>query len=168
MLTTIATTLLSVALTLPAGTDIAQWGVTVDELKANLSINQAVPDENGYAYGDHGEVDADVYVYHPDKGGRVELYFFEKKLYKTYTIFGHTQDPETTYEQLVKEMTNNYGTPTRMFKEDKFGMKIIHNQWDDNKTLIDLRFGAGYVYEVRIDKFSAERKKQIIDHRQAI
>lgn len=168
MLNTIATILLSVALTLPAGNDIAQWGVTVEELQANIPLDQAVPDENGYAYGDHEEVDADVYVYRPDKGGRVELYFFEKKLYKTYTIFGHTQTPESTYEALVKEMTDKYGTPAKMFEEVKFGIKIIHNQWNDDKTLIDLRFGAGYVYEVRIDKTAAERKKQLIDRRQAI
>ncbi len=155
------------AAALPQGYETAKWGMTLSEIRKTTAVVEAKP-ENGYSYGDHTEVDPDVYVQTTPDNKRIEYYFFEKRLYKVYVIYDPGKSDMNFYQSMHKKISNQFGPHVKAFDERVFGMPIKHILWEDDETSVDLRYGAGFVYEVRVDKATAARKARQVDLRNAI
>jgi hypothetical protein len=142
---------------LPDGYDQARWGISVAQLKAQVEVDRAeMTDEFGYA--DHLEADPDVYYRMTPKHERIEYYFYEGHLYKVFVIYDRILYHTRFYEDLVEEMTNSFGPPLKTYQEDFFGLTVQHTRWEDAAAILDLRKGAGFIYQVRIDKAADQRK----------
>lgn len=153
--------------TLPNGYDRAAWGITVAELKKQVEVERAeLTDEFGYA--EHQEEDPDVYFRLTPKHQRIEYYFYQGRLYKVFVIYDRVLYHTRFYEDLVGEMKTSFGDPQNIYRENLFGLPIQHTQWEDAVSILDLRKGAGFIYQVRIDKAAnrdkakAQRKKKSI------
>jgi hypothetical protein len=151
--------LVSVALELPDGYRDAQWGMTVEQLKAQVEVFRASLGSE-YNYADHTEQDPNVYVRTTKENSRIEYYFYKNHLYKVFIVADRSRASPALYEQLVKQTIKQHGKPKANFEEDVFGIKVQHNAWEDNKTILDVRFGAGFVYQVLIHKPAAKQKAQ--------
>ncbi|MBI3596988.1 MAG: hypothetical protein HY203_07550 [Nitrospirae bacterium] len=142
---------------LPNGYDRAGWGITVAELQKQVEIERAeMTDEFGYA--EHLEEDPDVYFRMTPKHERVEYYFYQGRLYKVFIIYDRVYFHTRFYEDLVEEIKKSFGEPHEIYQEDFFGLPIRHTRWEDATSILDLRKGAGFIYQVRIDK-AANRNK---------
>lgn len=142
---------------LPEGYEQARWGISVAELKSQVEVNRAeMTDEFGYA--DHQEADPDVYYRTTSQHKRIEYYFYEGRLYKVYVIYDRIFYHTRFYEDLVEEIKKSFGPPLKAYQEDFFGLTIQHTRWEDAAAILDLRKGAGFIYQVRIDR-AADRKK---------
>jgi len=152
---------------LPKGYERAVWGITVPDLQKQVEIERAeMTDEFGYA--EHLEEDPDVYFRMTSKHERVEYYFYLGHLYKVFIIYDRIYFHTRFYEDLVEEMKQSFGEPLEIYQEDFFGLPIQHTRWEDATSLLDLRKGAGFIYQVRIDtaanrnKAKAQTKKKSI------
>lgn len=142
---------------LPDGYDQARWGISVARLKAQVEVERAgMTDEFGYA--DHLEADPDVYYRMTSQHERIEYYFYEGRLYKVFVIYDRILFHTRFYEDLVEEMKKRFGPPLNVYQEDFFGLMIQHARWEDAAAVLDLRKGAGFIYQVRIDR-AADQKK---------
>jgi hypothetical protein len=142
---------------LPHGYDRADWGITVAELQKQVEIERAgMTDEFGYA--EHLEEDPDVYFRMTSNHERVEYYFYEARLYKVFIIYDRIYFHTRFYEDLVEEMKKSFGEPHEVYQEDFFGLPIQHTRWEDADSILDLRKGAGFIYQVRIDKAANQNK----------
>ena len=92
------------------------------------------------------------------KHERVEYYFYQGHLYKVFVIYDRIYFHTRFYEDLVEEMKQSFGEPHEIYQEDFFGLPIQHTRWEDSTSYLDLRKGAGFIYQVRIDK-AADRNK---------
>ena len=89
---------------------------------------------------------------------KIEYYFYKGRLYKIYIVYDRARSTETFYKSLIDKAQKEYGPAHSHFQENVFGILVLHVKWDDGTSTLDLRSGAGYVYEVMIDK-AAERDK---------
>ncbi len=149
--------LLPVAHALPDGYRDAQWGMTVEQLKAQVEVFKASLGSE-YNYADHTEQDPNVYVRTTKENSRIEYYFYKNHLYKVFVVADRAQASPTLYKQLIKQTTKQHGEPKAEFQEDVFGIKVQHTAWEDKNTILDVRFGAGFVYQVLIHKSLAKQK----------
>jgi hypothetical protein len=113
------------------------------------------------------EKNPDVYVTKNDKQ-RIEYYFFKQKLYKVFIIYPRNSNNEGLYRQLITENIAKYGKPTNQYQEKVFGLAVLHTVWTDGKSDLDIRSGAGYIYQVRSDKKAAAAKRLLQQFRHAI
>lgn len=159
MISTLVTGVLFVAMTtqLPTGYEGANWGMSVEELTSQYEVHKAAPGSE-YSYADHTETDPNVYVRITRDKTRIEYYFFEGLLYKIYVIYDRQKSSADFYQDLIVKTRKEYGPAQSHYQERVFGLLVFHVKWDDGKSTLDLRSGAGYIYEVYIDKV-AERKK---------
>lgn len=158
------------AITLPTGYEQAHWGMSVSELEKIAELHKASAGSE-YQYADHMETNPDVYVsILPDK--RVEYYFFQQKLYKIYLVYNKSFDTGTDsdafYQALVQQHTDQYGKAHNTFQETVYGIKVQHNAWMNDDSVLDLRSGAGYVYQVRLDRKAAAAKTLLQQFRHSI
>jgi len=152
---------------LPRGLGDAQWGMTAEELGLRLSIHKVdVADQFGYA--EHLERDPDVYAGTTADGRRVEYYLYDSALYKLFIIHARNQRDPQLYQQMVRNMTVNYGPAQRMYEESVLGLRITHTVWQDPVTQVDLRFGGGFVFEVHIDRARAAAKEEALRRKKSI
>ena len=79
-------------------------------------------------------------------------------MYKIYIVYDRDKSTEAFYKELIEKTRKQYGPAQSHYQENIFGILVLHVKWDDGSSTLDLRSGAGYVYEVLIDK-DAERKK---------
>jgi hypothetical protein len=142
---------------LPNGYDRAGWGITVGDLQKLVEIERAEMTD-GFGYAEHLEEDPDVYYRMTPKHERVEYYFYQGHLYKVFIIYDRIYFHTRFYEDLVEEMKQSFGEPHEIYQEDFFGLPIQHTRWEDATSYLDLRKGAGFIYQVRIDK-AANRSK---------
>jgi hypothetical protein len=89
---------------------------------------------------------------------KIEYYFFNGRLYKIYIVYDRSKSSEGFYKSLIDKAHKAYGPAQSHYQENIFGILVLHVKWDDGSSTMDLRSGAGYVYEVLIDK-DAEREK---------
>ena len=79
-------------------------------------------------------------------------------LYKIYVVYDREKSSTDFYQERIQETQKKYGPSQSSFQEKVFGLLVLHVKWDDGRSTLDLRNGAGYIYEVYIDK-EVERKK---------
>ena len=161
--------LLSVA-SLPSGFEQALWGMTVADLEKITDLHKATPGSE-YQYSEHMETNPDVYV-SVQADRRVEYYFFRQRLYKIFVVYkraySNEADIDTHYGTLIKQQTDMFGNPHQSFQETVFGLNIKHTLWMSDDSILDVRYGAGFVYEVRIDRKAAAAKKLLQQFRRSI
>jgi hypothetical protein len=151
---------------LPSGYEMANWGITVAELKKQTTVFKASPGSE-YNYSEHMEVNPDVYVQKvADK--RIEYYFFRGKLYKIFILYNRALANPESYQKLISQQSKKYGPPQRRYQEVVFGLQVQHASWSDKESSLDLRLGAGYVYQVRTQKSVAAAKKLLQQMRHSI
>jgi hypothetical protein len=145
------------AVEIPAGFEQAAWGMTVQELQQVMKVEKVkIGDEFNYA--EHMEEDPHIYVRMTEQHERIEYYFFEDRLYKIFIIYDRSHYDTPFYEQLIEDVASRYGLPQKTYEEEFFGLQIQHTLWENEDTLLDLRKGAGFVYQVRTDKTAAQKK----------
>lgn len=142
---------------LPTGYEGANWGMSVEELTSQLNVHKASPGSE-YSYADHAETDPNVYVRVTDDNTRIEYYFFEDLLYKIYVVYDRAKSSADFYQEKILATRKKYGPAQSHYQERVYGLLVLHVKWDDGKSTLDLRSGAGYIYEVLVNK-DAERKK---------
>ena len=142
---------------LPDGYEETHWGMSVEELTSQLDVHKATAGSE-YSYADHTETDPEVYVRLTEDDTRVEYYFFEGRLYKIYVIYDRAKSSAEFYQQRIEATRKQYGSAQSHYQEHVYGILVLHVKWDDGKSSLDLRSGAGYIYEVYVDK-DAERRK---------
>ena len=148
---------LQVAVTLPNGYQGVAWGTTIEELTSQFDVHKAMPGSE-YGYADHTEVDPQVYVRVTDENTRIEYYFFEGRLYKIYVVYDRARSSTEFYQKLIGDAQERYGPAQSHYQENVFGILVLHVKWEDGTSSMDLRSGAGYIYEVLVD-IATERKK---------
>ena len=77
---------------------------------------------------------------------------FNGELYKIFVVYDKVLYHTRFYDELVKEIQEAFGLPKRSFEEQYFGLDVLHTLWEDSGSILDLRKGAGFIYQVRIDK----------------
>lgn len=145
---------------LPSGYEQAHWGMSVTELGKITELHKATPGSE-YQYAEHMETNPDVYVtILPDR--RIEYYFFRQKLYKIFIVYNKSfakgTASDTVYNNLIQQHTELYGKPDETFQETVFGMNVLHNAWINDDSVLDIRSGAGFIYQMRLDRKAAAKK----------
>ena len=159
--------LLSIALqipvALPNGYEGFNWGMTVEQLTSQLPVKKATQGSE-FGYADHMEQDPQVFVRTTQDNTRIEYYFFEDKLYKIFVVYDRAKSSNDFYKSLIKKTQKEHGNASSYYQENVMGIVVLHAIWDDGTSTLDLRSGAGYIYEVMINK-AAERKKALAQQR---
>lgn len=158
---------LQVAVGLPNGYQGVHWGMTVEDLRGLTGVQRAGHGRK-FGYADHAEIDPDVYVHVTQDKTRIEYYFFKGRLYKVFLVYDRSAASPAFYQELVREHEERYGPFQAQYPEEFFGYVVQHTRWDDGDSVLDLRMGAGFVYQVRIDKKAAEQKALQQDMKKAI
>lgn len=153
-------TVLLAAGALPDGVDQMRWGMTSDQL-AKFAPVQKADAAHGYGYAEHTETDPDVYVQPSDGKKHREYYFSRGKLYKVFTVYNRTLTNPDNYAKLVSELKTQIGEPKRTYDDQNFGIRVTHTEWSTETSTLDLRMGAGFIYEVRYEN-RVEREKKIM------
>lgn len=148
---------------LPDGHKDIHWGMTVEQVKQKVQVYKA-GEGSQFGYADHMETDPEVYVRSTSDNTRIEYYFFNGKLYKIYVVYDRAVSTQAFYLDLIDKAQAQYGNAQSNYQENVFGILVIHAKWDDGKSIMDLRSGAGYVYKVLIDK-AAQQEKNLVQQR---
>jgi len=149
---------------LPTGYENAYWGMSIEELTSQTEVHKAVPGSE-YNYADHTETDPEVYVRKTEDNTRIEYYFYEGLLYKIYVVFDRAKSSDDFYQQRILQTRKKYGSAQSHYQEKTFGLLVFHVKWDDGKSTLDIRSGAGYIYEVYVDKEREMKKASTIRQR---
>ena len=160
-------TVVRAATPIPQGLGEAQWGMTIDELRGVVDVTKINPNDP-FSYADHLEEEPVIYVGQTAAGQRVEYYFFNGELYKIYLIHGDVQRDLVLYQQLADRLAVAFGPPDRHYDEVVMGLTIIHTIWEDAISSLDLRFGAGFVFQVHRDRSRAEAKALAMKRKKSI
>jgi hypothetical protein len=145
---------------LPDGIEQLRWGITTDQL-AKVAPVQKADKAHGYGYAEHMEADPDVYVQPSDTHKHREYYFYRGRLYKVFTVYRREFTNPENYAKLVEDLKGQFGEPTRRYDDQTFGIRVTHTEWSSATTTLDLRMGAGFIYEVRFENRAALEKKQM-------
>jgi hypothetical protein len=142
---------------LPNGYEGATWGMTSEDLRQIASVQKIEPGDT-FNYAEHLEEDPDVYIRNNDQHERIEYYFFEGQLYKIFIVYDRILYHSRFYDRLIEKAKEDYGHSQEVYQEELFGLRIQHTLWEDAVSILDLRKGAGFIYQVRIHKDAAQRK----------
>jgi hypothetical protein len=164
---TVLAALLLTAATLPNGVDTFRWGMSVDELIKQAPA-QKVELGHGYGYTEHAEANPDVYAQASDGQRHREYYFFRGKLYKIFTVYHRNLTQPEFYASLLAGLKKQHGEPARSYEDQAMGLPVRHVEWKDEHNTIDLRMGAGFIFEVRFDNAAAAEKKVLNNLKQSI
>ncbi len=145
---------------LPMGHEGARWGMSVDELKKISGDLVQADNRHKFYFGEHFETEPDVYYREKGKDERVEYYFYKGKLYKIFIIYNRELYETSFYEDLIKKAKDSYGAPKDLFEEKTFGLRVFHALWDDGETTLDIRKGAGFIFQVLAEKSVASEKEK--------
>ena len=152
---------------LPNGYEKVIWGMTPEELQNITSVEKAESGGN-FDYAEHLEDDPDVYIEMTQQRERIEYYFFEGRLYKIFIIYDRMLYNTLFYDRLIGQVKKNFGSPSKTYEEEFLGLLVRHTFWEDEVSTLDLRKGAGFVYQVRTQKAMAERKALVQKRKKAI
>ncbi len=142
---------------IPEGYGDARWKMTADELRGVTAIKRADPEDH-FTYAEHLEEDPEVYIGTSQGHERIEYYFFEGQLYKIFVVYDRMLTHTGFYEQLIAQTEAEFGPPLNAYQEEFFGLLIQHTYWEDEASTLDLRKGAGFIYQVRTHKALADEK----------
>ena len=151
--------LLQVTASLPNGYQGAVWGISAKQLQELVEVHKATPGSE-YNYSDHMEADPEVYIQFTKENKRIEYYFFKGKLYKIFIVYDRVLTSPEFYQQKITEARQKYGSSQGRFEEKVFGLTVKHTTWEGEQTLLDLRSGAGFIFEVLMDKNVAQAKAE--------
>lgn len=154
--------LLLTSATLPNGIDAFRWGMSVDELLKQAPA-QKVELGHGYGYSEHTEANPEVYAQATDGKRHREFYFFRGKLYKIFTVYNRNLNQPEFYSALIADLKKKHGEPARSYADQVMGLPVQHVEWKDEHNTIDLRMGAGFIFEVRFDN-AAVAEKKVLNH----
>ena len=145
------------------------WSITEEDLSKQFTVEKVSDGtSHGHGYSDFSEINPVVYVDNSTSEKKMEFYFYEKKLYKIYTIHKSKENESAFYKTKIIELQTVLGEPKEIYTDELFDMPIVHHIWETDTEKLDLRYGAGYVYEVRTNKSSADQKQLAIDRKHAI
>lgn len=144
------------------------WGISESELNEKLRVEQTANNGHGHGYSDFSEVNPVVYINETKDGIKHEFYFFKNKLYKTYTIYRDQSAVQKLYQARLQHYKKNVGEPSKVYEDQLFSLPIQHTVWENESEKLDVRLGAGFVYEVREYKPIAAEKQNHIDMQHAI
>jgi hypothetical protein len=150
--------LLQVAASLPNGYQSTVWGMSAKQLEELAEVHKATPGSE-YNYSDHMETEPEVYIQFTEEKKRIEYYFFKGKLYKIFIVYDRALTSPEFYRQKITEARKKYGKPQGQFEEQVFGLTVKHTTWEGEQSVLDLRSGAGFIFEVLMDKKVAQAKK---------
>jgi len=168
MIISILTMFLASTVSLPTGYEQALWGITTSQLKQIAPVVKVKSGAN-YHFAEHMEIDPDVYVLEDTKQNKkIEYYFYKGRLYKIFVVYDRKQQSISLYKQIKENLVSDFGKYKRNFKQKVFGLVVTYTQWEDEKTLLDLREGAGFVYQVRVDKAALKIKEMAYHLKKAI
>jgi hypothetical protein len=154
----IALAALLAAAQVPDGIDQLRWGMTSEQLAKAVPVHKA-DKAHGYGYAEHMEADPDVYVQPSDSHKHREYYLFRGKLYKVFTVYNRAFTNPENYAKLVEDLKTQFGEPARRYDDQNFGIRVTHTEWASATTTLDLRMGAGFIYEVRFENRAVQEKK---------
>ena len=137
--------------------DGAYWGMSVEQLNEMVTV-QPASSVGQYSFADHMEVNPDVYLRKKNNGNRIEYYFYNGKLYKIFVVYSRQNSNLNQYKKRVAELIKQNGPPQNNYEEVYFGIAVQHTLWEDKDNVFDLRYGAGFVYEVKVNKSLAKSK----------
>lgn len=146
---------------LPRGYEGTRWGMSIDELKVVVGDLVKADNKKNFYFGEHFEIEPDVYYREKGKDERVEYYFYKGRLYKIFIIYDRELYETPFYEDLINKTKDVHGAPKDIFEEKSFGLRIFHAIWDDGETTLDIRKGAGFIFQVITEKNTAEKKEKI-------
>jgi len=150
--------------TSPLGQDALEWGISEAALMARYNVLKIDPkNPQGQHFTEFMEVDPVVYIDRATPGQKREFYFYDGKLYKTLVIHLNQKNAQAFYKEKVETLAESLGEPSQQLSSMVFNLPVLHTIWDFENEQYDLRFGAGYIYEVRIHTPLAEKKKQRMD-----
>lgn len=159
--------LLVAAAALPNGLDTFRWGMSVDQLSKQAQVHKSELG-HGYGYAEHTEPNPEVYTQASDGKRHREFYFFRGKLYKIFTVYHRNLTQPEFYASLVADLKKRHGQPARSYEDQVMGMPVRHVEWKDKRNTIDLRMGAGFIFEVRMDNAAAAEKNLLTNLKQSI
>lgn len=169
MLAALTLLITSSFIALPLGEGELQWGASEQTLLKQTNAVKVDPkNPQGNHFTEFMEIDPVVYIDRSNSGKKIEFYFYQGKLYKTFVIHLDQGNAPKRYEEKVKQLTESLGTPTLQRQSIVYSIPVYHTIWEYEDEQFDLRFGAGYIYEVRTYKPSAEKKKRVQDNWQLI
>ncbi len=155
--------------TLPIGEGDLQWGASEQTLIDQYNVTKVDPkNPQGNHFTEFLEIDPVVYIDRSSPGKKIEFYFYQGKLYKTFVIHLNQSNSQARYEEKIKALTESLGAPSKQTQSIVYSIPVFHTTWEFENEQYDLRFGAGYIYEVRTHKPSAEEKKNMQDNWQLI
>jgi len=164
MLSTILLMITTALAASPLGQNELKWGISEQALMEKHSVVKVDPEKpQGQHFTEFQEVDPVVYIDRTTPGQKKEFYFYEGKLYKTLVIHLNQKNAQTLYQEKVKALTKSLGEPNEQHHSMMFNLPVLHTIWDFENEQYDLRFGAGYIYEVRTHTPLAEKKKLQVD-----
>jgi len=159
----LAATLLIIAnafVTSPLGQNELEWGISEQALIAKYDVVKVDPENpQGQHYTEFQEIDPVVYIDRSTPGQKKEFYFYENKLYKTLVIHLNQKNAHARYQEKVTTLSESLGKPNQQHQSMMFNLPVLHTIWNFENEQYDLRFGAGYIYEVRIHTPTADKKK---------
>lgn len=162
-------TMSTLVATLPLGGGEMQWGISEQELQAQLTVQKVDTQQgSGHGYTDFSEVDPVVYIDRSQANKKVEFYFYKGKLYKTLTIDLSRNNDHAAYQAKITDLSQQLGEPTKKYNSQLFSMTVLHHVWTIGKTEYDVRYGAGYIYEVRTFTPAATEKRKAMENVYAI
>ena len=159
--------LLLTAAALPNGVDMFRWGMSVEELLKHAPVQQ-VELGHGYGYSEHAEANPEVYLQPSDGKRHREFYFFRGKLYKIFTVYHRNLTQPEFYAVLLADLKKQHGEPARSYEDQVMGLPVRHVEWKDQHNTIDLRMGAGFIFEVRFNNAAAVEKNVLKNLKQSI
>lgn len=160
MLTAFLLLISSTFATYPLGEETLQWGISEQALTDQRDVIKVNPSNpQGQHYTDFSEINPVVYIERSEPGKKIEYYFFEGKLYKTFIIHLEQDNAHARYQEKLEALTKSLGTPSRQHQSMVYSIPVYHSIWQFGDEEFDLRFGAGYIYEVRTHKPTAKKKK---------
>ncbi len=155
--------------TLPLGEGDLQWEASAQTLMEHYNAVKVDPQNpQGNHFTEFMEIDPVVYIDRSTPGKKVEFYFYQGRLYKTFVIHLDQSNAQARYEEKIKTLTESLGTPSKQHQSIVYSIPVFHAIWEFEDEQYDVRFGAGYIYEVRTHKPTAEEKKRVQDNWQLI
>ena len=160
----LAATLLIIAstfVTSPLGKNELEWGISEQALIAKYDVVKVdLENPQGQHFTEFQEIDPVVYIDRSTPGQKKEFYFYESKLYKTLVIHLNQENAHARYQEKVTTLSKSLGKPSQQHQSMMFNLPVLHTIWDFENEQYDLRFGASYIYEVRIHTPTADKKKK--------
>jgi len=148
--------------------DKINLGMTESELvEATSAVKVGSAGARSHSYTEFSEENPVVYIDRTSEKKK-EYYFHDGKLYKVMTIYRNRVNDQSYYLEKINTLTKQFGEPSRKYTDQVVTLVVLHSVWENEQEELDLRFGAGYVYEVVTHKSMRKEKTKQDLHLNAI